>query len=205
MLEFSVLILPYNKNDFSKIASDALGVIKKGGVIAYPTESFYALGVQAFNEEALKKLYEIKNRPSDKPLPVIVGDMDTLLSIVKSVPDQAKDLMERFWPGPLTLLFNALDEVPSLLTGGTGKVAIRIPGESAALYLARALKMPITATSANPSGERPAEDIDGIVGYFSNAVDLAIDSGRTLGGKPSTILDVTVFPPEILREGRIAL
>ncbi len=199
-----MLILPY-MNDFSEIASNALSIIKNGGIVAYPTESFYALGVGATDKIAIERLFKLKKRPSDKPLPLIVGNMEALLSVVEKVPDQAMDLMNKFWPGPLTLIFHAIDEVPELLTGGTGKVAIRIPGEGAALDLVNALKMPITATSANPSGQSPAENKESVLDYFENEIDLLIDSGNTRGGKPSTILDVTVYPPEILRDGSIAL
>ncbi|GBD97321.1 MAG TPA: threonylcarbamoyl-AMP synthase [Nitrospirae bacterium] len=188
-----------------KIIADALIILKNRGVIAYPTESFYALGVLATDEKAVERLYELKKRPPEKPLPIIVGDMDTLESITSGISSKAKELMKRFWPGPLTLIFEARDNIPGLLTGGTGKVAVRIPGESAALDLARALKLPITATSVNPSGKPPAEDPDAVIGYFGEEIDLVIDAGKAPGGRPSTIVDVTVTPPEILREGSVSL
>lgn len=173
--------------------------------MAYPTESFYALGVNATDGDAVRRLFELKKRPVEKPLPIIVGDTETLGAIVKSIPEQAESLMERYWPGPLTLIFEGLDSIPALLTGGTGKVAVRIPGRSAALDLAKALKIPLTATSANPSSKPPAESTDIIVAYFGDKIDLIIDAGKTPGGKPSTIVDITVVPPEVLREGSIDL
>ncbi|MDH4028609.1 MAG: L-threonylcarbamoyladenylate synthase [Nitrospirota bacterium] len=205
MLKLSMLIISYNEDNMDRIVSEARRILTTGGFIAYPTESYYALGVLATDEEAVERLYELKKRPADKPLPVIVGSADGLLSIVKNVPGQAKSLMEKFWPGPLTLIFNAADTVPALLTGGTGRVAVRIPGESAALRLAGSIKLPITSTSANPSGEDPADTVNTIIKYFREEIDLIIDAGKTPGGRPSTIVDVTVTPPVVLREGSLLL
>lgn len=192
------------KGDGSIFAS-ALRILNSGGLIAYPTESFYALGVCATHEGAVKKLFALKKRPADKPLPIIVGDRDVLMSIVKKVPDQAGDLMKRYWPGPLTLIFEARDSIPPLLTGGSGKVAVRVPGPGIALDMVRMLKMPVTATSANPSGGRPAVTAGEVLEYFGDSVDLIIDSGITPGGMPSTIMDITVCPPLLLRRGRVVL
>lgn len=193
----------FKKNDTEKIMLASSEILLKGGVIAYPTESFYALGVLATDEAAVKRLFKLKDRPADKPLPLIVGDMDVLKTMVRTIPERAEYLIKQFWPGPLTIIFEAVEGIPGILTGGTGKVAVRIPGKSAALYLAGAIKIPITATSANPSSQPPAEDPDAIVHYFGNHIDLIIDAGKAPGGKPSTIMDVTVNPPRILREGRI--
>ncbi len=205
MLKLEMLILSLAENSSEKTVTESLKILKKRGIVAYPTESFYALGVLATDESAVKKLYKLKKRPTEKPLPIIVGDMNTFEAIVKSIPAQAKNLMEKYWPGPLTIIFEAKCNMPELLTGGTGKVAVRIPGESAALDLARALQLPITATSANPSAKAPAEDVKTIIHYFGDNIDLIIDAGKAPGGKPSTIVDVTVTPLEVLREGSILL
>ncbi|HDH52920.1 MAG TPA: threonylcarbamoyl-AMP synthase [Nitrospirae bacterium] len=193
------------KKTAEKMIAESLTILKNRGIIAYPTESFYALGVMATDEKAVKRLYELKKRPAEKPLPLIVGDIDALESITSEISSTAKELMKRFWPGPLTLLFEARENIPVLLTGGTGKVAVRIPGKSAALDLARALKLPVTATSANLSGKPPAEDPDAVISYFGEKIDLVVDDGKSPGGRPSTIVDVTVTPPEILREGSVSL
>lgn len=200
-----MLILSFTKKNFNSIFTKASEILKNGGIIAYPTESFYALGVLATDEDAIKKLYNLKNRPADKPLPIIIGDINLLASVVKMIPDQAKDLIVNYWPGPLTLIFDAQDNIPDLLTGGQRKLAVRIPGESVAFHLVKALKFPITSTSANPSGFSPADDPDAILKYFDDKIDLIIDAGKTPGGKPSTIIDVSVEPFKLLREGRIAL
>ncbi len=205
MLELIMTVLSYATDNLNEIIAKVSGILKNGGIIAYPTESFYALGVLASDEKAIKSLFELKGRSPEKPLPLIVGDKDVLLSVVQFIPDQAKELMESFWPGPLTLVFKAREDVSHLLTGGTGNVAVRIPGDGAALYLARALRLPVTATSANPSAKPPAETAGEVIDYFGERVALIIDAGRSPGGKPSTIVDVTVVPLRILREGRVSL
>ncbi|UCD34377.1 MAG: threonylcarbamoyl-AMP synthase [Nitrospiraceae bacterium] len=198
-------VLPLTENSATRIFSEAREIIRRGGIVAYPTESSYALGVLATDERSVRKLFELKKRPGGKPVPLIAGDRMILLSVVQSIPQQAEYYMDRYWPGPLTLVFNARDGIPPLLTGGTGKVAVRIPGAGPALDLARCLQLPATATSANLSSLPPAEDAEAVAGYFQDEIDLIIDGGRTPGGRPSTILDVTVDPPRVLREGRVVL
>lgn len=200
-----MLILPFTERTADSIFTKSSEILNSNGIIAYSTESFYALGVLATDKHAITKLYALKQRPGEKPLPVIVGDIDTLLSIARQVPSPAEKMIEEFWPGPLTLIFDARDDLPILLTGNTGKVAVRIPGKSVALDLVQKLKLPITSTSANPSGEPPAIEISQLVRYFGDKIDLIIDGGKAPGGKPSTIVDVTVQPPKVLREGRIVL
>lgn len=203
MLKLIMLILPFTKKSSDSIFKKSSEILKNSGIIAYPTESFYALGVLATDEVAIKKLYTIKKRQAEKPLPIIIGDINSLASIVKAIPAQAEDLINRYWPGPLTLIFDSQDNIPDLLTGDKKKLAVRIPGESVALHLARALGLPFTSTSANTAGQPPAEEIDSIIKYFGDKIDLIIDAGKAPGGKPSTIIDVTVTPPKVLREGRI--
>ena len=198
-------ILPYKDDIFEEIIPEALNTLKKGGIIAYPTESFYALGVPATDENAVRKLFALKKRPSDKALPLIVGDRYTLITCVKEIPAQAEELIARFWPGALTLIFEAKEHIPVLLTGSTGKVAVRIPGESAAFQFVSNLRLPITATSANPSSLPPADTVESVISYFGDQIDLIIDAGKTPGGKPSTIVDVTVSPPKVLRKGSVVL
>ena len=199
------MIIPFNKNSLLKIIADSLEIIKGGGIIAYPTESFYALGVLATNEKALENLFLLKKRPIEKPLPLIVGGPEALAAVVKTVPDRAIELMKRFWPGPLTIVFEAADNVSDLLTAGTGRVAVRVPGDSIALHLAREAGFPITATSANISTKPPADNPDAVLDYFGDSIDLIIDVGKTPGGRPSTIVDVTTDTLKILREGSIIL
>ncbi len=175
--------------------------INRGGIVAFPTETFYGLGVSFSDKDALAKLFELKRRPKDKPMPLIIGDV-AALSIVASAPDEvALRIIERFWPGPLTILFAARALLSDLITGGTGKVALRVPGRSFALALAGAVGYPITATSANISGKPPAQSADEVIAYFGNAVDIVVDGGRAPGQKPSTIIDVSEGAIKLLRQG----
>jgi len=209
-LQFNVLILnmpviALTKKNTENAVIDAVKILKAGGIIAYPTESFYALGAMAMNEKAVKKIFDIKNRPYGKPLPLIVNDTQSLLIAVKKIPDHATILINKFWPGPLTIIFEARKEVPVLITGESRNVAARVPGESAALQIAKSIKVPITATSANLSSMPPAINAEEVLSYFGDKIDLILDGGQAPGGKPSTILDVTVTPVRILREGSIEL
>ncbi len=200
-----MLILSLYKNPTEEVIHKTLRVLKEGGIVAYPTENFYALGVIASNETAVKRLFHLKKRPLGKAVPVIVGSNNVLSFIVKSIPLQAVKLMEKFWPGPLTIVFDSQDNLPILLTGSRGKVAVRIPGSSFALTLARSADFPITATSANPSGRPPSQKPEEVINYFGEDIDLIVDGGKSPGGKPSTIIDVTVTPTQVLREGSIVL
>lgn len=199
-----MLKLSLYENPVEEVITRALQVLKKGGIVAYPTESFYALGVTVNIEPAVKRLYLLKKRPSDKPVPVIVGNNDVLMSIVKSVPLQAEKLMDKFWPGPLTIIFDSQNNLPVMLTGGREKIAVRIPGNSFALAMARASDFPITATSANLSGRPPAQEPEEVADYFGDDIDLIVDCGKAPGGNPSTIIDVTATPARVLREGSVS-
>ena len=159
----------------------ASGIINKGGVIAYPTETFYGLGVKYNDSSALKNLYGIKHRSWSKALPLIIGEKGELDLITSNITTSAEKLANKFWPGPLTLLLTAKPDISEFITAKTGKIAVRIPGESFALYLAQSLGFPITATSANISGMPPADNSDDVIKYFDNALDLIIDCGKTPG------------------------
>jgi L-threonylcarbamoyladenylate synthase len=205
MIQLIMRILSLTKETDEEVIREGVRSLSSGDVIAYPTESYYALGVQATDEQAVRRLFTLKRRPQKNALPVVVGTAEILESIVKAVPLQAKRLMDKYWPGPLTILFEAKDHLPLLLTGGSRRIAVRIPGEGFALRLATACPFAITATSANISSHPPAEHPDQLVGYFDWDIDLLIDAGSAPGGKPSTIVDATVVPCRVLREGRVRL
>ena len=191
------------KNNLTEVLKKAVAALNDGGIVAYPAETFYGLGVKFDKEASLRKLYELKKRPKEKPMPLIIGSRASLSMIAVSVNEIAESLMDKFWPGPLTLLLKAKKGLSPYLTAGTGRIAVRIPGESAALYLVREAGFPITATSANPSGMPPAEDADAVIRYFGGEIDMVIDGGRTAGGLPSTIADATEKSIRIVREGVI--
>jgi len=134
---------------------------------------------------------------------LIIGHKGQLSSIAADINNSAIKLMERFWPGPLTLLFPAKKHLSEFITAGTHKVAVRIPGESFALHLAKHARFPFTATSANPSGMPPARDAETVMRYFGDQIELIIDCGPSPGGLPSTIVDVTTEDTRILREGAV--
>ncbi|HBG92613.1 MAG: threonylcarbamoyl-AMP synthase [Nitrospirae bacterium GWF2_44_13] len=197
------MLIKINEKNLSDVIEMAVEILNNGGIVAYPTETFYGLGVRFDKEASLRKLYELKKRPEEKPMPLIIGDRTLLSMIAASVNEIAETLMDKFWPGPLTLLLKAKSDLSSYLTARTGRVAVRIPGESFALHLAREAGFPITATSANPSGMPPAEDADAVIRYFGKEIDMVIDGGKTAGGLPSTIADVREEKIKIVREGVI--
>jgi L-threonylcarbamoyladenylate synthase len=193
-----------SKINLEHVLIQTVEALKKGSIIAYPTETFYGLGVKFDIEDSLKKLYDIKKRARDKGIPLIFGDKQLLPYVIKSPNQEAILLMEKFWPGPLTLILQAKKNISRYITAGTGRVAVRIPGESFALSLAQKANFFITATSANLSGMAPAQDADAVARYFGDKIDIVIDGGSIPGGFPSTIVDVTGKEVRILREGAIS-
>ncbi|MEN6621219.1 MAG: L-threonylcarbamoyladenylate synthase [Smithella sp.] len=178
-------------------------ILAVGGVIAYPTETFYGLGVDATNENAIRKIYDIKGRNFNNPISVIIGRKKDLKQLVKEIPATAIELLEEFWPGPLTIVFEASDKVSPLLTAKTNKIGIRISSNRGATAIAQKLGRPLTATSANLSGAPECTNATEVARQIGDKIDAIIDMGETPGGRGSTIIDVTVNPPNILREGII--
>ncbi len=183
----------------------AVTILKEGGVIAYPTETFYGLGADAANEAAIEKIFTIKGRPSNNPVALIAGREEDIWPLVAEIPSAAQRLMKAFWPGPLTLILPASLAVHSRLTAGTGTIGIRISSHPIASALARTLGGPITATSANISGREECMTADRVLKTLGGKLNAIIDGGPTMGGKGSTIVDMTAEPPAILREGTVPL
>ena len=181
----------------------AVEILRSGGVVAYPTETFYGLGVHALNEEAIKKIYAIKKRDFSQPLLILIPHRGVLSLYVKDVPEDALSLIERFWPGPLTLIFSASSHLPPILLGKTDKIAIRVSSHPIAQALTEGLNSPITSTSANISGDQSPATPKEVSSYLGGMIDLIIDGGKTPGQMPSTIVDVTISPPQLIREGMI--
>lgn len=186
-----------------KALEDTLHVIRSGGLVVIPTETFYGIAADPFDAEAVDKLLGIKGREQGKPLPLIADSPETVLSACVKLPKQFYDLADNYWPGPLTLILEAKHEIPPAVTAGTGTVGIRIPGQSFALELLRAHMGLLTATSANRGGEPPPISVDEVDTELVKEVDLVIDGGPVPGGQPSTLLDLTVDPPKILRKGAL--
>jgi L-threonylcarbamoyladenylate synthase len=181
----------------------AVVVLQAGGVVAFPTETFYGLAVDAMNDEAIEKIFRIKGRAFSNPIALIAGDKSGIGALVGEIPVAAHRLMQAFWPGPLTLLFSASPRISPRLTAGTGKIGIRISSHPIAAGLAMLLGKPITATSANLSGAPESSAAAEVLTSLGDRVDLVIDGGATPGGKGSTLLDITADPPVCLREGAI--
>ena len=190
------------RSDGSSIM-EAVRIMKEGGVIAYPTETFYGLGADIGNAQALEKIYTIKGRDFDKPISIIIGSREDLTTFAGDITPAAETLMDRFWPGGITLLFNASQDVPGKLTAKTGKIGIRLSSNPVATLLAQRLSGAITATSANRSGQEECVSIEEVLDSIGKSLDAVIDGGRTPGGAGSTIVDTTVDPPVIVREGII--
>jgi L-threonylcarbamoyladenylate synthase len=181
----------------------AAEILATGGVVAYPTETFYGLGADATNENAVKKIFDLKGRNFKNPISIIIDREESLETLVENVPTLARKLIHAFWPGPLTIVFNASDKIITILTGETGKIGIRISSHRGATAIVQELGHPLTATSANLSGLPECSNATDVARQIGNKIDAIIDLGDTPGGKGSTIIDVTFDPPKILRDGVI--
>jgi L-threonylcarbamoyladenylate synthase len=186
------------------IIQEAAGIIRKGGVIAFPTRCLYGLGADAFNPDAVKRIFKIKQRPPDKPILILIDDPNRLKSLVTHISEAAKAVSERFWPGRVTLVFDASAKVPDSLTAGTGKIGIRLAGHPVAAALARAIQGPLTGTSANVSGYPGCHQIENLQPAVTEQLDLILDVGPLNGGNGSTVVDVTGKIPRVLREGIVS-
>ena len=186
-----------------ELFSRAVTAIRQGEVIVFPTETFYGLGADALNSAAVEKVVSLKGRNLESPIAVIVADREMLREVVTVVPPTALRLMERFWPGPLTLVLPAKKTLPAPLLNSSGGVGIRISSHPAATRLARELGRPLTATSANPSGKEPARTVEEAMGYFSGRVEIFLDGGRLKGTKGSTVVEIVQGKLRIIREGEI--
>jgi L-threonylcarbamoyladenylate synthase len=178
-------------------------IIKNGGVIVFPTQYLYGLGADALNDKAVDRVFEIKQRPYHKPLLILIPDQKDLTRLVQHISPAAKRIMSCFWPGAITLVFKAKDTLPANLMAGAGKIGIRMPQHLIALALSKVVGAPLTATSANITGGSGCSTVSDIDPRISDKVDLILDAGPLKGGIGSTVVDVTVDPPIILREGAI--
>jgi L-threonylcarbamoyladenylate synthase len=188
-----------------RVVREAADVLRRGGLVAFPTETFYGLGAAALDAAAVRRVFEVKGRPSSMPLLVLVDSAARLRHVTMEVPERARALMDRHWPGALTLVFRAAPQLPAELTAGTGTVGVRVPNHRVARALVSQLGLPVTAPSANPTGGDPPTTADGVLAYFRDVLDLVLDGGPTPGGAPSTVVDVTVDPPRVLRQGAVTL
>jgi L-threonylcarbamoyladenylate synthase len=186
----------------SAVLEDARLIVRRGGVIAVPTESFYALGADPLNEEAVQRVCELKGRPLGQPILVLLASRDDVRQFARDLPEVAVTLMARFWPGPLTIVLPAAASLPRSLTAGTGTIGVRVPAHQWVNKIL-AVTGPLTGTSANRSGAAPVCTAHEVEVAFGSACELVLDAGRTSGGPPSTVVDVA-NGVHVIREGAIS-
>ena len=173
----------------------AAQIIREGGLVAFPTETVYGVGANLLNKNVIERLYRIKRRPSDKPLTVHIADMATLKDMVGDVSPAAQKLIDRFWPGPLTIILDSKDGK---------KIGFRMPSNKIALSLIKASEVPVVAPSANISGSTPPVNMEEVVEGLGDALDMVLDGGTTEVGQESTVVDATTVPCSIVRQGAIS-
>ena len=195
-------VLSFQLDSPDRVFEEVTRILRRSGVIAMPTESFYALGASTSDEVAVRRVCAIKGRPQGKPILALIADRAQLTALIDEVTSAATTLMERFWPGPLTLIFPASPRLPKVLTAGTGSVGVRQTAHTGLAPLLRQVG-PMTGTSANRSGEPPARTAEDVQRTLGSEVDLILDGGMTTGGLPSTIVDCG-SPIRLLREGPIS-
>ncbi len=177
--------------------------LRQGGVVAFPTETYYGLAVDPYCEAAVARLFRIKQRQTSKPLLLLIEKIEQLVSVVEEIPEEYVPLIEKYWPGPLTLVFQAKKNISGLLTGNSGTIGVRISPHKLAQALVKKMGMPITATSANISGFQPAKSAQEVVEIFGDKVDYVVDGGTTISGLCSTILGLQDSCLTLIRRGQI--
>jgi len=195
-------VLHLNSPPSPQLIHQVAQCLQKGGVVAVPTDSFYGLAVSPFNHGALERLIHIKGERRHKPYPVLIGDPSQLDQLVKHVPQIARTLMQQFWPGLLTLVLNAQEDLSPVLTGENGTIGVRQPNDG---RLCELLKQtgPVTGTSANRTGQSPAQSAEEVMKHLGSEINLILDGGPTPGGQPSTVLEVEP-KLRIIRQGAIS-
>lgn len=201
MVPVMATIERYRASTVPVLADRARRVLEESGLIAVPTESFYGLAADPFDEQALARLWQVKGRSEGKPILVLIGDESQLGPFVRSIPHAAHILMNVFWPGPLTIVFPAAVGLSDAVTAGTGSIGIRLSAWQPLRDLLRRVG-PVTGTSANREGIPPPTTVEEVQDNLGNVLDLIIDAGPTPGGRPSTVIDIR-GPIRIIRDGAI--
>ncbi|MGQ0667796.1 MAG: L-threonylcarbamoyladenylate synthase [Nitrospiraceae bacterium] len=191
----------YSSSDLPRLAQSVSRIVHAGGIVALPTETYYGLGANPFDEQAIDRLLRLKERADGKPILVLIGERAQLVSLASEISPVANLLMDAFWPGPLTILFPAHPSLPHNLTAGTGTVGVRLSSCRPLIELLASCG-PLTGTSANRAGGHPAQEAAQVLHELGPAIDLIIDAGPTSGGLPSTVVDARE-PVRLIREGAI--
>ena len=192
------------KNIKMESIEKVIDVLEHGGIIAYPTETVYGLGGDGLNEKVIEQIYRLKGRSTQSPFPLLVSRPENVNRFTQTVSPGAILLMKQFWPGALTLVFDASPSLPSLLTGEKGKVGLRVSSDPVCQAIFMGFRNPLISTSANLTGEKPAQSASQIFECFNNQLDLILDGGERKLGVPSTVVDVSGTSPRIIREGKIS-
>lgn len=183
----------------------ALEVLRQGGVIVYPTDTLYGVGCRIDEEAAVRRIFALKGRALSEPLPVLLADPADLELYGTQISAAARRLAALYWPGPLTIVVRRSPRLPALVAGGGETIGLRVPGMPLPRALIRDLGIPLVGTSANSHGARPPMTAQQVVFDLGDGVDLVIDGGRTPLGKESTVVDTTVDPPRVVRQGALVL
>jgi L-threonylcarbamoyladenylate synthase len=178
--------------------------IRNGGVVAVPTDTLYGLAADPFHADAIARVFAVKGRPAGQALPLIASDTAQIAARLGPLPAVGERLAAKFWPGPLTLLISAPPALAPAVAAGTGRVGVRVPAHEIARAICRSADRPVTATSANRTGQPPTADPAEVERALGDHLDLLIDAGRSPGGAPSTIVDVTGSTPQLVRAGAIS-
>jgi len=189
--------------DSQTAIAQAARILTAGGLVAFPTDTVYGVGAHAFDAEAIERLYAAKERPRDKAIPVLLAAAADLPLVTREVPSIAHRLADAFWPGALTLVLPRHPALPAILTAGGDSVAVRVPDHPLVRALVAALGAPLAATSANLSGRPSPDTAEEVATQLGGRVDLILDGGPCPGGVPSTVLDLTLDPPRVLRAGPV--
>jgi L-threonylcarbamoyladenylate synthase len=179
-------------------------ILRQGGVIGYPTETIYGIGCNALNSVAVERIYQLKNRDRRKAMILIAGDTVQVSELVTSIPEAAEKLIENFWPGPLTIVFEASSRLKEFAFGKSKTIAIRIPDSVICLELLKETGFPIVSTSANISGAPASTSAEQVEKFFGDQLEVIIDGGPSVDGVPSTVVDITKSPARVVREGAIS-
>jgi L-threonylcarbamoyladenylate synthase len=192
------------KTDCEATRREARDIITRGGVIAFRTDTFYGIGADPFNAEAVRAVTRLKEREGQKPILVVISDELLVERFLSEITESFSVLVSAFWPGPLTIVGRARTNLPTELTAGSGSIGLRLPSDQNALDIVRICGGALTATSANLAGEHPAVSAKEVESAFGDSIDLIIDSGEAVGSAPSTVVDASGQQVRLIREGVIS-
>lgn len=201
--KYSTKVIDTHRLSLEEVVARANQALTKGNLVALPTDTVYGLAANATQNSAVQQLFALKQRAADNPLPILIADAADLARLATDIPPAAESLIERFWPGALTIVVRKSPLVPDLVTGGQPTVGLRVPNHDLMRAVLRRADFPVAVTSANLSGQAEAISPATVLTALRDSIDLLVDDGPCPGGVPSTVVDMTVSPPRILRAGPV--